>query len=79
MYICTYWNTEKEDIEYNMIYTDNISQLVKVFKRFEANYQKRENYISESIEKKKNENISPHGIPYRDPLLSLFETSNGFK
>ena len=69
----------KEEIEYDMIYTYHISQLVKVYKRFEQNYQKRENYISESIEKKKSEKIALHGIPSREPLFSLFETSNGFK
>jgi hypothetical protein len=29
------------------------------------------------IEKKKSEKIALHGIPNRDPLVSLFETSNG--
>ena len=77
VYICKYWNTEKEEIEYDRIFTDNISQLAKVYKRFQQNYQKRENYISENIEKKKSEKIALHGIPNRDPLVSLFETSNG--
>ena len=26
VYFCTYWNTEKEEIEYDMIFTDHISQ-----------------------------------------------------
>ena len=77
VYLCTYWNTEKEEIEYNMIYTYHISQLVKVYKRFEQNYQKREKYTIESIEKMKSEKIALHGIPNRDPIFSLFETSNG--
>ena len=29
VFICTYWNTEKEEIEYDMIFTDHISHLVK--------------------------------------------------
>ena len=33
VYICTYWNIEKEEIEYDRIFTDNISQMVKVYKR----------------------------------------------
>ena len=62
-----------------MIYTDNISQIVKVYKRFEKNYQTREKYRSENNEKTESEKITLHGIPNRDPLLSLFETCNGFK
>ena len=77
VYICKYWNTEKEEIECNRKFTDNISQLAKVYKRFQQNYQKRENYISENIEKKKSEKIALHGIPNRDPLFSLYETRNG--
>ena len=45
VYTCTYWNTEKEEIEYDRIFTDNISQLAKVYKRFQQNYQKKEKYI----------------------------------
>ena len=51
--------------------------MVNVYKRFQQNYQKRENYISENIEKKKSEKIALDGIPNRDPLFSLYETSNG--
>ena len=51
--------------------------MVKVYKIFQQNYQKRENYISENIEKKNSEKIALHGIPNRDPLSSLLETSNG--
>ena len=79
VYVCTHWNTEREEIEYDMIYTDNISQIVKVYKRFEKNYQTREKYRSENNEKTESEKITLHGIPNRDPLLSLFETCNGFK
>ena len=49
VYICTYWNIEKEEIEYDRIFTDNVSQIVKAYKRFQQNYHKRENYISENI------------------------------
>ena len=55
VYICTYWNIEKEEIEYDSIFTDNISQIVKVYKRFQQNYQKRE-----------SEKIALHGIPNRE-------------
>ena len=58
---------------------DHISQLVKVYKRFQQNYRKRDNYISENIQNKKSEKIALHGISNRDPLFSLLETSNGFK
>ena len=61
-----------------MTFTDHISKLVIVYKRFEQNFQKRENYISESIAKKKSEKIALHGIPYCDQHFFLFDT-NGFK
>ena len=60
-----------------MIFTDNVTKLVKVFEKFRKNYQKREKYKIELVEKKRKyeESIS-HGILKRDPPFSLFEASN---
>ena len=42
----------RETIEYKMIFTDNVTKLVKVYERFSENYQKREKYKIELFEKK---------------------------
>ena len=71
------WSKEnvKNKPEYEMIFSDNISEQVKVNKIFNMNYQTRENYQT----KMKNEKTEsqPHAIQYCDPLSSMFENSNG--
>ena len=40
-------------IEYEFIFTDNLTKMAKVYERFRENYQKREKYHIEIDEKKK--------------------------
>ena len=79
VYSCTFWNTEKEIIEYKIIFTDHVTKMAKVYERFRQNYQKREKYHIEIAEKKKQcEENTPHGILNWEPLFSLLEPSNGY-
>ena len=47
IYVCRYWSKEIEKTSFEMIYTDNVSQLKKVYNQFDVNYKRRENYQSE--------------------------------
>ena len=77
VYSCTYWNTEKEIIEYKIIFTDHVTKMVDVYEGFRENYDNREQYQIEIVEKKKIcEENTPHGISKCDPLFSLFADSN---
>ena len=72
VYSCTYWNTEKEIIEYKIIFTDHVTKMAKVYERFRQKYQKREKYHIETDKKKKQcEENTPHGILNCDPLFFL--------
>ena len=77
IYSCKLWSTEKinNNPQYEMIFSDNISEQVKVNKFFNMNYQTREKYQT----KLKNEitKLQPHAILQCDPLISMFENSNG--
>ena len=76
IYQCKLWNQENEmnKPNYEQIFSDNISEQVKVNKNFMMNYQVREKYENERKEKKENQ---PHAIPTSDPLSSVPENSNG--
>ena len=76
IYVCKYWSKESEKTSFEMIYTDNISQLKKVYYQFDANYKRRENYQSEQV---KNKDKATHVINLFDPLFSNVEYSNGNK
>ena len=65
--------TEKP--KYENIFSDNVSEQVKVNKYFVMNYNTRKRYILEN--KNENKEVKPHEILYCDPLSSLFENSNG--
>ena len=61
-----------------MIYTDNVSSLVKVCRESEIRYDRRENYESEqNCENLKFENNHPPAIFDVDPLFSVSDDSNG--
>ena len=75
IYICKKWKGENEQIPYEMIYTDHLPTLVQVYKQFEINFKRREEYESKYQTEKENK---PHVIPQRDPLFS-FEHSYGNK
>ena len=77
IYSCKLWSKENmmNNPQYEMIFSDNISEQVKVNKIFNMNYQTRENY---QIKMKNQKSESkPHEIQYCDPLSSMFENSNG--
>ena len=77
IYVCQYWNKTNENEDYDLIFTDNIKQLKKVYNRFVQSYKNRENYITEKEENDKYEDIITHVIPNRDPLFSVIGHSNG--
>ena len=70
LYICSKFseNTNEEVTPYEEIYSNNISKQVKVLRRFEKIFLKRE----ETFEKKQHP-----CDPLKDPLFSLSESSNG--
>ena len=61
IYLCKQWTEQSEQYAFEMIYTDNMPKLVKVYKRFKECYKKREEF--------KTEIENPHAIPLSDPLL----------
>ena len=68
---CKYLNKENEaKMKYESIYTNNISEQIKVLRRFQENMEVRNNYIrkSENEKEMKNEH-SPHVIVDSDPLF----------
>ena len=73
IYQCEMWNKENENEIpiFENIFGDNISELVKVNKQFQINYNRRERYKLE-VKKKKEEELQPHVIQISDPLSSLF-------
>ena len=76
VYICKLWNQKMEENEYEMIFSDNLKEQTKVYKRFKVNYSERETYNNEK--NKKNEDDASHEILI-DPLFSVPEPSNGNK
>ena len=79
IYVCQYWNTTNENVDYNLIFSDNIKQRKKVYNRFVLSYKNRDNYITEKEENEKTEDIITHVISNRDPLFSVIGHSNGNK
>ena len=76
IYVCKYWSKENEKTSFQKMYTDDISQLKKVFTQFELSYNMRENY---QIQQEKIKNEATHAINLTDPLFSYVEYSNGNK
>ena len=66
IYICKYWSEENEKTSFEMIYTDDVLQLKKVYVQYELNYKIREKYQNEQ-EKIKNE--ATHVINLTDPMF----------
>ena len=76
IYICRYWTDESEKTPFELIYKENMPKLVKVYKQFEINYKRRQEYENE-IKDEQRKNL--HEIPQSDPLFSIVEYSNGNK
>ena len=70
VYSCTILNSEKTDIHYEKIYSENIHQIREVHRRFQKNLKRREKLLNEIEEK-----LNPHVILPQDRLYSVY--SNG--
>ena len=71
LYICLQFseNKNEEVTPYEEIYSNNISKQVKVLRRFEKIFLKREEIFANKL----------HPCdPLKDPLFSLSESSNGY-
>ena len=77
IYSCKLWCKENVDYkpQYENIFSDNVSEQVKVNKHFIMNYKRREKYLIEM--KNEETEVQPHAILNCDPLSSLPENSNG--
>ena len=42
IYVCPYWNTTNENVDYDLIFTDNIKQLKKYTTDSNLSYKNRE-------------------------------------
>ena len=70
LYICEYWNDGNilEKIPYDKIFSDNVSEQLKISKQFFKNLEEREKIQNE---KNEEQNMQPHAIHFSDPLSSL--------
>ena len=76
IYICKLWSkgNENHKPKYEIIFSDNVSEQIKMNKYFIMNYQEREEYEIKNKEKE----TKPHAIlTNSDPLYSVLENSNG--
>ena len=67
IYSCELLNSEKVDLSYNCLYNGTLQQQLKVFKRFQNNYETLEQMKTDKSEKEN----SSHGIPDEEPLFSV--------
>ena len=69
-YNCKYLNKEEPVIEYEKVYSEELSEQNIILRRFEQNIEQRRKYM--------NKEESYHAIHNSDPLSSvLLEYSNG--
>ena len=76
IYICKLWSkgNENHKPEYEIIFSNKVSEQIKVNKYFIMNYQEREKYEMKNMEKE----TKPHAIlNHSDPLYSVLENGNG--
>ena len=76
IYICKYWCDKSEETNFEMIYSEDMPKLSKVYKHYETNLKKREKFKNENDNSKDR---NPHVIDQSDPLFSNVEYSNGNK
>ena len=82
IYSCKWLNSVEPITEYEEIFSDDVNKQVKVYRRFEENFEKREEILNEngSEQTVKETKKSSHVIHTSDPLLSVFDCiaySNG--
>ena len=76
IYVCKYWTSEKEKTPYEMIFSENVSKQIEVYKQFELNYNNREQFKSErnnDKQQKNEENLSHVILVNCDPLSSIVD------
>ena len=73
IYLCPELNSEIIEVSYKQLFNGYINQQIIVYKRFQKNFNKRENMKNEN----KKENI-PHAIAQSEPQSSGIEYCNGF-
>ena len=78
IYKSIFWNIEHEKTLYEKIYSENISEIKKVYEHFKVSFDNRNKFLSEN-ERKEKDDKSPHGILVCDPLSSVIEFGNGNK
>ena len=72
IYVCSHLNSEKVEIEYEEVYSENVENIKKILKRFEYNMENREQFTN------KKENEIDQEILVCDPLYSVpLEHCNG--
>ena len=72
------WKDVHDKDDFEMIYTDNLPKLVKVYKTFEVMFKRREKHNTDKETESKMDKDDPSAI-HGDPLCSVFEYSNGNK
>ena len=72
IYQCNVLNEEKIQISYNQLFCGNIEEQIKVYKRFQKNFELRE-----KLKTNTKENF-PHAIAEGEPQSSGIEYCNGF-
>jgi hypothetical protein len=73
IYLCKELNSERIEVSYKQLFNGSINQQIRVYRRFQNNFDKRENMKNEN----KKEDI-PHAIAQSEPQSSGIECCNGF-
>jgi hypothetical protein len=74
IYKSQFWNTESEKILYEIIYSENISEIKKIYQHFKVSFENRNKFTSEN-ERNEKDDKPPHVIPVCDPLSSVIATT----
>ena len=69
--------TENVEIPYENIYSENISEIKKVYLLFKMKFEKRKEFLSEKELDENNNGKPPHVFQIFDPLASVLEFGNG--
>ena len=77
IYECKYWNTEEPSEIYEKVYTGTMNQQIEVLRRFEMNFEKREQYINsiESDQKNCETHYRGEGLLFLATFLQVYNKS----
>ena len=70
------WDDENNETPYEKVYSENISELKKVYIQFKVKFEKREEFLSKKESEENHDGKPPHVIPVCDPLSSVLEFGN---